>query len=225
MSILPLATYDLFVDELVKRLNTKAHLTEDSVRYTFFHALLKTTGIQQHEVILELPHPQAPGNEVDTFVPATDGRPNLFFEFKYHRRTKSVSGTPNKAGALFKDISRLASLITNDSHRLVVYLTCAQMAPYFTKPASSYSSFWAVKTSTEFMYDGVCVANTNASFRKQSGPHHPARVVVEYSASLPLGHHVRVFDVRRLGAASGCSATNSEPRTSGCLYPTETGLS
>ncbi len=131
MPTLPLSTYERFTEFLHRRIDTKQHLTEDSVRYAFFLAVLQTTSIQQHEIILELPHSRFPGKEVDTYIAATDGCMELFFEFKFHRSSKSTSPKPQKAGSLFKDISRLASLMSKDRHCLVVYLTCSEMARYF----------------------------------------------------------------------------------------------
>ncbi len=198
MSSLPLSTYERFAEFLHKRIDTRQHLTEDSVRYAFFLAILQTTSIQQHEIILELPHPKFPGKEVDMYIAAADGRVELFFEFKFHRMSKSASPKPQKAGSLFKDISRLASLISKDRHCIVVYLTCSEMARYFDKNEASYSEFWKQPTGGEFVYDDSFVAKTTDTFRKASSEHHGARVLVEFSAPLINDYHVRVFDVRKI---------------------------
>ena len=198
MPTLPQLTYERFAEFLLRRIESKKHLTEDSVRYSFFLALLQTTGIQQHEIVLELPHPRFPGKEIDTYVAATDGRKELFFEFKFHRKTSSVSATPQKAGSLFKDISRLAPLVTDERQCLIVYFTCGEMAKYFTKNETSYSSFWRHAMGDQFLYDQEFLAKTTNTFRVVSGEHHDARVVIEFSAALPDDYHIRVFDVRRI---------------------------
>jgi hypothetical protein len=195
---LPLSTYERFAEFLGKRIETKQHLTEDSVRYAFFLAVTQTTSIQQHEIILELPHPKFPGKEVDTYIAATAGRSELFVEFKFHRTAKSTSPKPQKAGSLFKDISRLASLTSNDRHCLVVYFTCSEMARYFDKNETSYSQFWKQPTGGAFVYDDSFVAKTTDTFRKASSEHHSARVHVEFSATIMQKYHVRVFDVREI---------------------------
>ncbi len=198
MQALPLATYDRFAEFLQKRIETQQHLTEDSVRYAFFLAVMQTTTIQQHEIILELPHPKFPGKEIDTYIAASYQRSELFFEFKFHRSSNSTSPKPQKAGSLFKDISRLASLVSKDRHCLVVYFTCPEMARYFENNEGSYSEFWKQPTGGEFNYDDSFIVKTTDTFRKASGEHHGARVLVEFNAALACGYHVRVFDVREI---------------------------
>ncbi len=192
------ATYKRFASFLQERLSTNQHLTEDSVRYSFFLAVLETTDIKQHEMILELPHPKFPGKEVDTYIASTADRPELFVEFKFHRATKSNSPKPQKAGSLFKDISRLAPLASGNQHCLVVYLTCYEMARYFAKNEATYSAFWAQPAGGSFVFDSSFVSNTTDTFRKASGEVNDAHVHVEFSAELSDEHHIRVFDVREV---------------------------
>jgi hypothetical protein len=198
MSHLPLSTYERFAEYLNSRIETGQHLTEDSVRYAFFLAVMQTTSIEQHELILELPHPRFPGKEIDTYVAPAPNRKEFFVEFKFHRVSKSTSPKPQKAGSLFKDISRLAALKGNERHCLVVYLTCDEMARYFSKNESSYSSFWRQPTGGEFSYDESFLAKTSDTFRKASCELHSAKVGVEFSAALAQQHHLRVFDVREI---------------------------
>ena len=197
MTVLQRPTYESFAKHLERRIETRPQfLTEDSVRYAFFYAVMKTTDIQQHELIMELPHPKFPGKEIDTYIAPAAGRPELFFEFKYHRRSKSSSPKPQKAGGLFKDIARLASLVSGASHCVVVYLTCQEMAAYFEKHGAVYSSFWGHPAGSEFAYDAAFLEKTSDTFRKESGEHHAARVRIEFSAALSQGYHLRVFDVQ-----------------------------
>ena len=171
MSPLNLETYTRFTELLNSRIETRQHLTEDSVRYAFFPAVMQTTSIQQHE---------------------------LFVEFKFHRTSKGASPKPQKAGSLFKDISRLASLMAQDRQCIVVYLTCPEMATYFDKTEASYCGFWREPTGGEFVYDESFVSKTTDTFRKASSPHHGARVGVEYGAALMHDYKVRVFNVRKI---------------------------
>lgn len=198
MSALPLATYECFAEFLQDRIASQQHLTEDSVRYSFFLAVTKTTSIQQHELVLELPHPRFPGKEIDTFIAASDGRPDLYFEFKFHRSSKSTSPKPQKAGGLFKDISRLASLVGRDRHCLVIYLTCPEMARYFEKNQLAYSGFWNQPAGGQFIYDETFISKTTNTFRKINGEHHCAQVHIEFSGSLLNNYQLRVLDVREI---------------------------
>lgn len=198
MTALPITTYQRFAEFLERRIASSQHLTEDSVRYAFFYAVMQSTSIEQHELILELPHPGFPRKEIDTYVAAADGRPELYFEFKFHRASKSMSPKPQKAGSLFKDVSRLASLLSSGTHCVIVYLTCSEMATYFEKNEAAYSAFWRQPTGSEFAYDEAFLAKTTDTFRKASGEHHAARVLVEFSAPLARGYHLRVFDVQAI---------------------------
>lgn len=198
MPPLSIKTYQRFSEFLNKRIETRQHLTEDSVRYAFFLAATQTTDIEQHELILELPHPKFPGKEIDTYVVPNSKRKPIFIEFKFHRTSKSTSPKPQKAGSLFKDISRLASLITPESQCFVVYLTCSEMAKYFENNENAYSGFWRQPTGANFLYDETFVAKTTDTFRKVSGDHYSARVHVAFSSSLNHDYSVRIFDIQRI---------------------------
>ena len=130
------------------------------------------------------------------YVAPAQNRTEFFVEFKFHRKSKSTSPKPQKAGNLFKDINRLAALMDKGRHCLVVYLTCGEMATYFEKHEASYSNFWKEPIGGEFPYDNAFRAKTTDTFRKASGEHHDARVGVEFSTSLMHDYHLRVFDVR-----------------------------
>lgn len=196
MQSLPLTAYERFASNVNDRILSRQHLTEDSVRYSFFHALLQSTNIQQHEIILELPHPKFPGKEIDTYICPSNEMQEAFFEFKFHRASNSTSPKPQKAGSLFKDINRLASLAGSSRSCVVIYLTCSEMAAYFQANEVNYSRFWQYQTGSDFIYDQSFVTRTTPTFQKASGEHHTSRVHVEFSAALAEGHHLRVYNVR-----------------------------
>lgn len=198
MPALPAETYKRYAQFLEQRIEGQQRLTEDSVRYAFFFAVLQTTSIQQQEIILELPHPRFPGKEVDTYIQPAGNRQEIFIEFKFHRTSSSSSPKPQKAGALFKDISRLSSIKTAERRCLVVYLTCSEMAKYFEKNEAAYSNFWHQPTSGEFIYDDSFLEKTTDTFRRASSDLHKARVHVAHSAPLSRGYHLRVFEVQEI---------------------------
>ena len=57
-----------FAQLLRKRFGQGVYTTEDSIRYTFFAALLAKSDLEAQDVVLEYPHPQIPGAEVDTLL-------------------------------------------------------------------------------------------------------------------------------------------------------------
>jgi hypothetical protein len=91
---------------LTRRFDRRVPTTEDSIRYTFFAALMNT-GFQPEQVVIEFKHPSIPGAEIDTVIVADNRLPAVALEFKYDRVANSTSPKPQKAGALFADLSRL----------------------------------------------------------------------------------------------------------------------
>jgi len=61
-------TFKQFSTLLGERLGLEVFTTEDSIRYTFYTALLSSTGLKHTDVILEHPHPVIPGAEIDTII-------------------------------------------------------------------------------------------------------------------------------------------------------------
>lgn len=197
----PTSTYELFSEFLAERIKSKQHLTEDSVRYSFFCAALETTDIKQHEIILELPHPDKENfksKEIDTHVLASDSRPELYIEFKFHRGSMSTSPKPQKAGTLFKDFSRLSAIESENSRSFVIYLTDDEMAKYFDTHKKVYSDFWNQKAGRSFNYDDVFIKNTSATFIKTSEVLHKAKIDVVFDSLIGAEHHLRVFEINKI---------------------------
>ena len=62
-----------FAQLLRKRFEQGVYTTEDSIRYTFFAALLAKSDLEAQDVVLEYPHPQIPGAKVDTLLTSDRG--------------------------------------------------------------------------------------------------------------------------------------------------------
>lgn len=60
------SVFALFGDMLETRLLNEVFSTEDSVRYTFFAALLGAGALRPEQIILEYPHPVIARAEIDT---------------------------------------------------------------------------------------------------------------------------------------------------------------
>lgn len=197
-------TYELFSKFLAKRIESKQHLTEDSVRYSFFCAAIETTDIRQHEIILELPHPDKENfkdKEIDTHVLASGSRPEVYIEFKFHRKSKksnSSSPRPLKAGSLFKDFSRLSSIKTPRRRCFVIYLTDDEMSKYFENQKIAYSDFWNQRTGDSFNYDKEFMKDLTDTALKASEVLHKAKIDVVFSSQLGELHHLRVFEISEI---------------------------
>lgn len=134
-----------FAQLLDERLRDQVFTTEDSVRYTFFLALIESGYCKHTDIILEMPHPSIPKAEVDLFIQAGYDRPATAFEFKYDRSIPSKKNAPRtrKAGAVFKDLFRLARVSNQTAiQRFFIYLTTQEMAVYFRNPVNNLVSFF-----------------------------------------------------------------------------------
>ncbi len=192
-------TFKQFSTLLGERLGLGVFTTEDSIRYTFYTALLSSGGLKHTDVILEYPHPVIPGAEIDTIIRAVNDRQPVAVEFKYDR------GNP---GGTNQNRTQRAAAVVNDMFRLVkvpnsvaavkyfVYVTDAEMARYFKNPANRLVDLFDVSGTTRFtltksVFQGfsqtfvTCIASLACD----------CQVGGVLAADLPLNHHVRAFEV------------------------------
>jgi hypothetical protein len=88
------AIFEQFASLLNTRLSNAVITTEDSVRYSFYAAILYSGILQPHEMIMEFPHPEIPNAEVDTYIPAKESNLPEVFELKYHRQVPNGKNSP-----------------------------------------------------------------------------------------------------------------------------------
>jgi hypothetical protein len=129
------AIFSAFSNHLQLRLSKGIYTTEDSVRYSFFAAVLANTSLSPADIVLEFPHNTICGAEIDTYIPVFNAG-EVIIEFKYDRAIPSKKNPPltQKAGKLFGDIRRLLAFRTvlPAPLRLFVYLTDQHMATHMT---------------------------------------------------------------------------------------------
>ncbi|HKO13415.1 MAG TPA: hypothetical protein VJV22_15680 [Acidobacteriaceae bacterium] len=129
------AVFQRFAELLAERFATGIYSTEDAVRYTFFLALLEAGGYEHTDISLEEPLVGCKGREVETMVHANGGRPAAALEFKYDRVKLASQNRPQRAGAILRDIGRLAQVHAQESRDVfLVYLTDRGMDSYLTNP-------------------------------------------------------------------------------------------
>jgi hypothetical protein len=185
------------------RLERKVYTTEDSVRYTFFAALLAKSGIEPHDIVLEYPHPTIPGAEIDAFLTSFHGRPTAI-EFKYDREIPSGAAVPRpqNAGELFKDIARLSRFIaTPEPRRMLVYCTDSIMATYLGNPANGHAAFFNLQKGKRVKIDSSYLAPKPATFKKALRFELLAELECTWSEVLPHECQLRVYDVLRVDGA------------------------
>ena len=187
--------FERFGDLLHTRLENDAPTTEDSVRYTFFAALLESGSIECHDVVLECPHPYIPRAEVDTWIPTFNGG-GLAIEFKYDRDIPSGRNTPRtqRAGKVFHDLYRLGR-IGSPVRRVFVYLTGPEMAGYFGTPANGLAGFFLLPSGHSLPIDSAFLSGKSATFMASVGEIPNVIVTALYARSLPRLHYVRGYEV------------------------------
>ncbi len=188
---------------LERRIEKGVLTTEDSVRYTFYAALLAEGTIPPDQVVMEYPHPQILSARVDTMLLDDRLTPTVAMEFKYDREIPSgrTAPRPQKAGAVFGDLARLLALPAVES-RLLIHLCSAELARYWSEPKNGLSAVFGMKQGTvmeipESYFSGRC-----ETFRKSVGTWPGvADLSCAVNLSLPRGHELRIYEVeQRLSA-------------------------
>jgi hypothetical protein len=181
---------------LEKRLNDKVTTTEDSVRYTFFAALLRH-GVSPEQVVLECPHHGIDGARIDTWLPSYKDTP-VAIEFKYDRDPPGGRNQPKtlKAGAIFKDLKRQALAAKKmDAKSYFVYVTTEEMAIYFNSPNNRHDRFWSLKQGSEMLIDEQYLLDRPKTFSNTVGGSFKAKVIMAYSKDFSNGWYLRVYQV------------------------------
>ena len=182
-----------FAGLLKVRLDGRVPTTEDSVRYTFFAALLRN-GVAPDEVVLEFPHPRIPRAEVDTWMPDFHGTA-VAMEFKYDRDLPGGKNPPKtqKAGAVFKDLRRLR-LLADVASCYLVYVTTREMDVYFRNPSNGHEQFYDLLPGNSVRIGESYFAGKPQTLLRTLGGTFDARVTGVMKRSLG-SHSLRVYRV------------------------------
>ncbi len=183
---------------LLKRRLGRIYTTEDSVRYTFFAALLKQNNFAPHEIILEYPHPKIKGAEIDTYIPSTSIRKGLVLECKYDRRIPSGKNSPKpqKAGKLFNDIYRLTQFNKDPNAFLwLIYLTDIEMAMYFRNQRNGLVDFFELPDGNKIRIDNKYISSKCKTFQTVIGGAITADIKCILSESMPDQHELRIYEI------------------------------
>jgi len=188
--------FDKFAKLLDERFGLGVVTTEDSVRYTFFSALLEE-GVKPHEVVLEYPHPAIERAKIDTWLPLyKEG--SVAFEFKYDRDPPGGKNQPKtqKAGYVFKDLHRQVQVAKGVGIRsYFIYVTSEEMAIYFRNQNNGYADFWDLKQGEKLKIDESYFSNKPNTFMNTLGGIFQASVVGAYSCALQGSNYLRAYEV------------------------------
>ena len=191
--------WQVFSSLIDERLSSGAFTTEDSVRYTFFLALLKAGFCDHTDILLEMPHPTIQKAEVDLFIRPIGNRPATAFEFKFDRPIPCGKNAPRtqKAGAVFKDLLRLARVPRSVApQRFFIYLAANEMTDYFRNPQNRLRSFFELPEGEVYPITPEFVQGQAATF--QSVVHEwvtPCHIMGVHRYNLSHGFALRIFQV------------------------------
>jgi hypothetical protein len=180
------------------RLKNSVFTSEDSVRYTFFAALLHTAKIAPHEIILEFPHPCISGAQIDTYVPSTSDRKGLVIEFKYDRQPPGGRNMPRtqNAGEVFNDVYRLACFEEDPlADRLLIYLADAEMAGYLSNSRNQLTDFFQLASGHQLRVDKRYLETKAITFQRCIGGSLNAALTGLWQEALPNNHHLRIYQI------------------------------
>lgn len=179
-----------FSSMLEKRLNNDLHTSEDSVRYTFFCALVRKGNVEPYELVLERSHPAITRAEIDLYAPPAPSRRGFNAEFKYSRQTPSKGNQPRThvAGAQIPSEPNVVQYF--------IYLTDREMATYFNNESNGLVDFFNLKLGETKHFDGAFLEGFVRTFLNAAGDIVPFDVKGVYAAELPKRHFLRVYEIR-----------------------------
>lgn len=193
------STFQTFSDLLDERFRRKVYTTEDSIRYTFYAALLSTTELKPIDLILEYDHGGIQGAKIDTVVCGSNGSPAIAVEFKYDRSNPGGSNQnrTQRAAAVMNDIFRLVKFPSSPvTDKYFIYITDSEMAKYFRKVTNRLQDIFDLTGPAQFPITASRFQSLSPTFTT-----HIADLVCDcavasaYSAELSGDHCLRAFQV------------------------------
>ncbi|MDX6531697.1 MAG: hypothetical protein QOH41_3987 [Blastocatellia bacterium] len=189
-------TFQKFSDLLNERFRRDVYTTEDSIRYTFYAALLSTTELEPIDLILEHNHPGIQGAQIDTVITGSNG---IAVEFKYDRGNPGGSNQNRtlRAAAVMADIFRLVKVPSSlATEKYFIYITDSEMARYFRNPTNRLQEFFELTGTAQFSITSSRFQSSSPTFTTRIAPLVcDCAVVSVYSADLAGGHCFRAFQV------------------------------
>lgn len=189
--------FDQFSSYINERLQKRLFTTEDSVRYSFFSALMNKENISPSEVVMEYPHNKIKRANVDTYIPQYAGG-EAVLEFKYHREipSKYNSPCPQQAGQLFNDIYRLREFNSiRKCLRLLIYLTDNEMVAYMSNPSNNLREFFELNINETLVIGNSFFSNKSKTFIDAAHGSFNTKIKNVWKKTLLLNHELRIFEI------------------------------
>jgi hypothetical protein len=197
-----------FAKLLKHRLERSVVTNEDTVRYTFYYALIKGLRLKPDDITVEPKHEKIGGARLDLRIIKFSGL-EYSFEFKYENHY--LLGEENKSGQLparmLGDIFRLARLHEGGKElqceTLFIYLTARWGKNYFRNSKNTLTEVFDLPIGNTLLMDEDYLNQRPHIQKKRIGDIIPCRIQGLYSCCLPDRHALRVYRVDRsdMGAA------------------------
>ena len=195
------SAFQKFGELLNDRFSKDVFTKEDSIRYTFFHAISSDLELVPSDIILESVHPNIEGDkEIDMLIPEKKDYPELVFEFKYDVKRRSVSPKPFKAGHLFADIFRL--FLYKKEHQkskcFLIYVTDFEQANYLSKDENRLDDFFNLLTGQTLQINSDYVSNHSDTFINAASTYgiHECEILSCLNLDLENSHFLRIFEIQ-----------------------------
>ena len=194
-------SFESFAILLRERVCLGIFTTEDAIRYLFFLSVMRTLYVSSNEILLESEHPADSKKQVDMVVVRSETRPELVFEFKFHRYTGSMMGLPNNAGQLFKDVFRLAMYKNRkeSSGCFAIYVTDSKMVNYFRNPRNKLDDFFNLNIGKRLKIDENYVKNHADTFIDKCGRVCDCEVSMRFKKDYD-DLSIRIFEIENTSA-------------------------
>ena len=206
------AVFHEFTILLKERFKKDVPTTEDSIRYTFFHCLMKSGQYVPSDVIVEFPLKDSLGQnadgsirkiheKIDTYIPPSDGKYGLAFEFKYDRKIPSGKNSPKtqNAGSVLKDIFRLATFKPEENlHRYFIYITKKGMATYFNNPKNNLDVFFNLSQGSVYSLSSEAYNAMPLTRRKIADTFVPCSIIGVFKSDDAPNFWLRIYEIKPL---------------------------
>jgi hypothetical protein len=190
--------FERFAMFLRERLQLGLFTAEDSIRYTFYAALL-SSGLRHTDLILEYPHPDMPGAEIDTIIRPGGQLQSVALEFKYDRANPggTSQNRTQRAAAALVDMFRLARVPSSLANvKYFVYVTDAEMFGYFKNPANQLRDLFDVSGAQRLTLGLSVFHGHPKTFVSRIAPFVcDCELSGAFAAELSFEHHLRAFEV------------------------------
>jgi len=188
-----------FATLLKRRLERSIPTNEDTVRYTFYYALIKVLKITPEDIMVEPPHEKIARARLDLKTFGIE----YSFEFKYENiqlPTKDESTSGQLPMRMFSDVFRLATL--RGKEPVFIYLTARWGKNYLRNPKWKLVEVFDLPIGNSLSIGERYLKARPHILTRDIGNITPCTIESIYSCCLPNEHALRVYRVAGSDAAA-----------------------